>query len=50
VTENVPYTMKDAAAGLHETYLSLVAAGFTKWQALQLVGNMLRPQPQDPAL
>ncbi len=50
MSENpVPFTLADTATALHETYLSFVAAGFTKTQALQLVGQMLRPQPQDPS-
>ena len=49
MNDNDAFTMKEACVGMHETYLSLVAAGFTKTQALQLVGQMLRPQPQDPS-
>ena len=32
----------EAASGMHEMYLSYVAAGFTAQQALYLTGQMLR--------
>lgn len=34
----------EAAAGLHELFLTYVAAGFTEAQALFLLAQIIRPQ------
>jgi len=44
-----PLSIADTATALHEAYLSLLAAGFTKAQALYLVGQLLRPTAPDQA-
>lgn len=31
----------EATGSLHEMFLSLIAAGFTEWQALRIIGVML---------
>lgn len=36
----------EAAVGLHELFLTYVAAGFTEYQALVLVVEMVRPRPE----
>ncbi len=37
-------SMVEAAAGLRELFESLVAAGFTEWQACRVLGVMLAEQ------
>ena len=36
-------TLKETAVGLHEMYVSLQEAGFTKKEALELIERMLKP-------
>lgn len=37
-----PFTaLGEAAAGLHEMFVSLIASGFTEWQACRVIGVML---------
>lgn len=36
--------MAESSASLHEMFLSLVAAGFTEWQACRILGVMLAEQ------
>lgn len=35
----------EAAVGVHELFLTYVAAGFTEYQAIILVVEMIRPRP-----
>jgi len=44
-----PLSIADTATAMHEVYLSFLAAGFTKAQALYLVGQTIRPQAPDQA-
>ena len=37
----VPFTLADTAVALHEMYLSLMKAGFSKAQSFHLVAQML---------
>lgn len=36
------FTIKESAITIHEVYLSFIEAGFSEWQALYLVGQMVR--------
>lgn len=38
--------LQQAAASLHELFVSYVGAGFTEQQAIYLVGQILRPHPE----
>jgi hypothetical protein len=33
--------LAEQAAGLHEAFLAFLAAGFTEWQALRIIGVMV---------
>lgn len=44
--ENSPSVLLEAAIGLHEMFLTLIAAGFTEYQALIMVVNFVKPDPK----
>lgn len=43
-SDNLINTISSAAVALHEMYVSLVAAGFTRDEALRIVIDYIRPQ------
>lgn len=44
-----PLSIAEAAVALHESFLSLLRAGFDEKQALYLVAQMVRPQQGPPS-
>lgn len=44
---NYPLSMSEGAIAMHEFYLSLIEAGFTENQALQLVLGMATGKPNE---
>ena len=41
----IPQTLLEACIGLHEMFSSLLQAGFTESQALQVIGHMMAANP-----
>lgn len=45
---NNPYTLKESAVAIHEMYLSLRQAGFTRREALALISALILEKPLEP--
>jgi hypothetical protein len=41
---SLPFTLRDSAIGIHEMFISLVEAGFTEDQAMELVKTTISAQ------